>query len=368
MLGGASGAVKAPCRGAGRDVSAGPMQLLPSRPRRTTLAAAGLGAAIFVALGLPLPLLLGPMLGCLGFALAGARMEDMGGFGTFMRTFLGVAIGATVTPELVAELPRHAPTLLLVPVFVLVIGAVGYPFFRRVMGFDHPTAFYSAMPGGLQDMLIFGQEAGGDVRAMSLVHATRVLVIVTAAPVLLMALYDADLTLPPGLPATAVPVHELALMLAAAVVGWKAAERARLFGAALLGPMIATAALSLMDIIHFRPPAEVIWAAQFFIGISVGAKYTGITARELRIDVGAGIAFAVLLSLISLAFIEAVLLISPAPTLEVLLAFLPGGQAEMAVIAIVTGADVAFVVVHHLLRIFIVITAAPFAARWLGRD
>jgi len=343
------------------------MRLVPSRPRRVTLLAAALGAALFVALGMPLPLLLGPMLGCLAAALARVRMQDMGPFGTFMRTFLGVAIGATVTPDFLRELPSQGPTLILVPVFVLVIGAIGYPFFRRVMGFDHPTAFYSSMPGGLQDMLIFGQEAGGDVRAMSLVHATRVLVIVTAAPFLLTLFYDSDLTRPPGVPLTEVSLQELALMVAAGYLGWKGAQRVGLFGASLLGPLILTAALSLSGLIHQRPPAEIIWASQFFIGISIGAQYTGITARELRVDVGAGIAFALMLSVISLIFIEGVLLISPAPTLEVLLAFLPGGQAEMAVIAIVTGADVAFVVAHHLLRIFIVITSAPLLARWLDR-
>lgn len=343
------------------------MRDILTRPRRSTLLAAALGATVFVALGLPLPLLLGPMLGCLAFALSGTRMQDMGLLGTFMRTFLGVAIGATVTPEFLRDLPGHGPTLMLVPLFVLMIGAVGYPFFRRVMGFDHPTAFYSAMPGGLQDMLIFGQEAGGDVRAMSLIHATRVLVIVSAAPFLLTLIYDADLTRPPGVPLTEVPLHELGLMVLAGVLGWKGAQRIGLFGASLLGPMILTALLSLTGLIHQRPPAEVIWASQFFIGLSIGAQYTGITARELRVDVGAGIAFALLLSVISLVFIEVVLLISPAPTLEVLLAFLPGGQAEMAVIAIVTGADVAFVVAHHLLRIFIVITSAPLVARWLDR-
>ena len=50
-----------------------------------------------------------------------------------------------------------------------------------------------------------------------------------------------------------------------------------------------------------------------------------------------------------------------------MLAFLPGGQAEMAVIAIVAQADVGFVVAHHLLRIFIVIFSAPVVARLFGR-
>ncbi len=340
---------------------------LVTKPRLVTLAGATIGAALFWGLGLPLPLLLGPMIGCLVLALAGADLQGMGTLSTFMRTILGVAIGSTVTPDLVRELPSHGITLMLIPVFVAVIGCVGYPFFRRVMGFDHPTAFYSAMPGGLQDMLIFGEEAGGDVRAMSLIHATRVLVIVTLAPFVLTFFYDLDLTAPPGARVTDVPLYQMAIMVAAAIIGWKLGERIGLFGASILGPLILTAALSLAGVIHSRPPAEAIWAAQFFIGMAVGSKYAGITARELRIDVGAGLIYAVFLALISLVFIEIIILFSPAGTLDVILAFLPGGQAEMAIIAIVAGADVAFVVAHHLLRIFIVILAAPYVARWLDR-
>lgn len=338
-----------------------------TRGRLLTLGVAGLGSAIFVGVGLPLPLLLGPMTGCLIAALFGAPLRDMGAFGQMMRTFLGVAIGSSVTWGLILSLPSHGATLALVPLFVLVIGAVGYPFFRKVMGFDHPTAFYSAMPGGLQDMLIFGEEAGGDVRAMSLVHATRVLVIVTAAPFFLTWAYNADLTRPPGVPFSTIPWQQIVLMVGAGLIGWKLAERVGLFGASILGPLILTAVLSLAGVIHQRPPAEMIWAAQFFIGIAVGAKYSGITARELRVDVGAGVAFAVILSLLSLGFIELALSLSPAGTLDVILSFLPGGQAEMAVIAIVTGADVAFVVAHHLTRIMLVILLAPIAARLFDR-
>ena len=73
------------------------------------------------------------------------------------------------------------------------------------------------------------------------------------------------------------------------------------------------------------------------------------------------------LAVISIAFIEAILQFSSAGTLDVILAFLPGGQAEMAIIAIVAGADVAFVVAHHLLRVFLVILTAPHVARWFDR-
>lgn len=333
----------------------------------TTFGAALIGAAIFLVLGLPLPWLLGPMLACLIVALSGARMAGAGQLGIFMRTFLGVAVGASITPQVLAGLPAIGASLAIVPVFIGVIALIGYPLFRRVFGFDHPTAWYAAMPGGLQDMLVFGEEAGGDIRALSLIHATRILVIVTVAPLIMTLYWQVDLSQPPGAPIAGVGWDQIALMVAAGFLGWKIAERAGLFGASILGPMILTAALSLAGLIQTRPPAEIIQAAQFFIGIAVGAKYAGITARELRIDVTAGLAYSLILAGISLIFFEVIYMLGLAPALDAFLAFLPGGQAEMVVIAIIAGADLAYVVSHHILRILIVILLAPVVARLMRR-
>ncbi len=335
--------------------------------RLTAFGAALVGALVFLMLGLPLPWLLGPMLACLAVALCGVRMQGAGQFGVFMRTFLGVAVGASITPEVLTGLPAIAGSLAIVPVFIAVIALVGYPLFRRGFGFDHPTAWYAAMPGGLQDMLVFGEEAGGNIRALSLIHATRVLVIVTVAPLIMTLYWSVDLSQPPGAPISSVAWDQIALMVAAGFLGWKVAERVGLFGASILGPMILTAALSLAGIIQTRPPAEIIQAAQFFIGIAVGVKYVGITGRELRIDVTAGLLYSLVLAVISLIFLEVVYLLGLAPALDAFLAFLPGGQAEMVVIAIIAGADLAYVVSHHILRIVLVILLAPLAARLMRR-
>ena len=52
-----------------------------------------------------------------------------------------------------------------------------------------------------------------------------------------------------------------------------------------------------------------------------------------------------------------------APAVEAILSLAPGGQAELVVMALIAGADMGFVVSHHLLRIFIVILGAPILAR-----
>jgi len=157
--------------------------LSPLVQRRTLTACLALaGAALFWLAGLPLPFLFGPMAACLIAALGGARLKGFGQVSVAARTILGVAVGCSITPEMLAELPQMAGSVALIPVMVLLIGLIGVPFFRRVGGFDPVTAYYASMPGGLQDMIIFGQEAGGNPRILSLVHATRDLVIIMLAP------------------------------------------------------------------------------------------------------------------------------------------------------------------------------------------
>jgi membrane AbrB-like protein len=258
-----------------------------------------------------------------------------------------------------------ALSLALVPPFILAIGLVGYPFFRRVCKFDPATSYYGAMPGGLQDMLVFGQEAGGNVRHLSLIHATRVLLVVSALPFVLTTILGMDLDQPIGAPAAQLPPHELLLMVAIAGFGWWGAKRVGLFGATILGPMILATFASLTGLIHSRPPAEAILAAQFFIGLSVGVKYVGVTWAELRRVVVAAIGYTLLIGMVALAFAEVAYFLNLAPQAEALLAFSPGGQGEMTVLAIVAGADIAYVVTHHLTRIVVVILGAPIVARWL---
>ena len=304
------------------------------------------------------------MVGCLVAGLIGIQMESMGVFGIYMRTFLGVAVGASITPELLSKLPQIALSLAFVPLYVLVIGAIGFLIFRKA-GYDRVTAFYSAVPGGLQDMLVFGDEAGGNVRAMSLIHATRVLVIFSAAPIVVTQLWDLDLTRPLGVPAGDLPLTELATMFVAGLAGWRVAAKIGIPGSSIIGPLILTAALSLSGLISNRPPAEIMWAAQFFIGLAVGVRYVGVTAKELRQDILAGLVFVVLSGIASIACIAAIIHLLHSDPVDTTLAFLPGGQAEMAIVAIVAGSDVAFVVAHHLLRILIVLLFAQAMAGWL---
>ncbi|MEM9783536.1 MAG: AbrB family transcriptional regulator [Pseudomonadota bacterium] len=343
-----------------------PSTIRPERALTRTVAIALAGVGVFYLFSLPLPWMLGPMFACLAAALAGLDLKGTPRISEGMRTVLGLAVGASITPAVIGRLDEMALSIALLPAFVLVLGLAGYPYFRRVWGFDPATSYYASMPGGLQDMLVFGEEAGANPRQLSLIHVTRVLVVVSALPVLMILLFDQPLDNPTGEAAADVPLTEMLLLVVIAVAGWQGARAVGMFGASILGPMLLAMVASLAGILHHRPPTEAILAAQFFLGLGVGTRYAGITLEELRVIVTAALGQVALLTAITFAFVEIVVTFGLAPPVEALLAFAPGGQGEMAVLALVAGADIAFVVTHHLVRITIVIVGAPILRRLIG--
>ena len=323
------------------------------------------GAIIFLWLKLPLPWLFGPLFSCLLAALIGINLYSIKILSDAMRTILGVAVGATVTLSFLLALPGFWNTLIFIPITVILSGIIGVWYFQKLCGYDFPTAYYSSMPGGLQDMLVFGEEAGGNVRAMSLIHATRVLVIIIALPTLLTFIWGISLDKPPGDPIRNFEIEQLIILGICGIAGWKIASFLGMFGASILGPLILTAIASITGILHTRPPVEAIWAAQYFIALGIGVKYVGVTAQEIRKDILTGLGFCIFLLVITLSIVSLVINYNLAPAVDAILSMAPGGQAELVVITLIVGADLGFVVAHHLFRIFIVILGAPIMERFM---
>lgn len=309
--------------------------------------------------GAPLPFLFGSLFGCLTASIFGIELAGMPLVSNVSRTVLGVAIGTTLTMEVITTIPRYIPTLLIVPLYVGLISCVGYPFFRRILKYDRPTAFYSSMPGGLQDMVVFGIEAGGNPRTLSLVHATRSLVLVTIAPIVLTQIFELELDNPLGSPITELPLIENIGLFLTGIVGMILFRKLKLFGADILGPLLLSAPLAIFGILTHRPSEEMIILSQFFIGIGVGIHYQGINTKELSRDIIAGLGFVAVVIAIALITLLGASQISDIPLFELFLCFWPGGQAEIAVMTLAAGGSVSIIVLHHIVRIFLVITGAP---------
>jgi len=318
------------------------------------------GSALFVFLQLPLPIFLGSLTACFIAAILDLPIVRPAALSAPMRAVLGVAVGAAFTPALLSQVGSMAPTLLLIVPFSILLTAGGMAFFMRFAGYDAPTAFFASVPGGLTDMVSMGRDAGASQRTITLIHATRIAFIVFAVPFVVEAMSGTTLggRLPSIVHIWEMRLWDGAVLIGLAVAGWWVAERIGLAGAPLVGPMIASGLLHAFGVTAAKVPFEVMVLAQLTLGILLGLQFRGLTLPEFRSTMVWALAFSVLLVIVSGIATVIVSAVTGAPMLPVLLAFAPGGQTELNLLALVLNVDVAFVALHHLVRLAVVIIVA----------
>lgn len=341
-----------------------------ARPWRSWALALGPGAAggaVFAWIGAPLAWMLGAMLTVTGASFAGLRPAVHPRFRMVMITILGVMLGSAFTPELLSVLGRWMGSLALLAIVIVLMSGAVYLFFRRVGEYDPVTSYFASMPGGITEMTLVGEGYGGDVRRISLTHATRILIAVSLIPFYFRLIQGLDV---PAMPAQAGRLMDIAwtdaaLLTGCAVLGVVLARLAKAPAAPLIGPMFLSAIVHGAGWSTAAPPVELIAAAQVVVGAAMGARFAGLSwaaaGRTILLGAAAGvlmIAVAVGVSAIAAPFLglrhEALFL-----------ALAPGGLAEMAVIALSLGIDTAFVSAMHVIRIVIIVTLAPLAYRLL---
>lgn len=306
------------------------------------------------------------MLATMAASLGGLRLVVPAAARGAMLVVIGLAIGSAFSPDLVAGLGRWLWSLGALPLYVVVIAGTVMTYLRRVAGFDRVTAYFAAAPGGLSEIVLLSDRAGADLRKVALVQTLRVVLLVTAIP---FAVTKLGLVLPTASgPAGTPTLAETVLLLATGAIGYGASRRLRLPSALLLGPMVASGAVHVAGWVEGAPPALLVAVAQVVVGAAVGSRFAGTGLREVVHALGHGLVMTLLM--LALAALLAVLVhpLAGVALLPLLIAYVPGGVAEMALIAFALGIDPAFVATHHLVRILLVVGLAPlFLRRVVGR-
>jgi uncharacterized protein len=334
------------------------------------LALGAAGGALFWHLNLPLAWMLGAMCVTTIAAVANVPLRMSVRLRSVMVAVLGVMLGSAFTPDLLSHAGDWVISLSALVPYLLIATLLCHLYFRRVGRYDPPTAYYSGVPGGLAQMIVLGTEQGGDTRAISLAHATRILLVVSTIPFWFRLTGDAG---PPAAALAGRPLlldvgpEDLAMLAAAAVVGSWIATRLRLPAATLIGPMIVSAAIHLAGLTASTPPLEAVAIAQVVLGTAIGCRFAGTRAVTLLHALLLAVGALVLLLAVAVFF---ALVVGWATGLDfdaLLLAYAPGGLAEMSLIALAQDIDPAFVAAHHTLRIALVVLLAPLLFRVMAR-
>jgi len=338
------------------------------RPLLITLLGGSLGGAAFHAIGLPLAWMLGSMAAVTLLAVCKAQPHIPTPLRTIMLSVLGVMLGSTFRPGFLDHLTDWWPSLLGLLVLTVLTPLLLSPLFRRT-GHSVVTSYFAAAPGGINEMVMIGGGLGGDERTIALVHSLRILFVVFCVPICFHLLGG---TYPDTSQhqssnewlAFANNWPETAVLLACMVLGKPLGSLIRLPAPPLIGPMVLSAIVHLLGWTSLHPPAVLIAIAQVVVGSALGARFRGIAASTLLRLSGVAMVSSLLMILLAMLGAWIVGQATGLPFILLLLSFVPGGVAEMSLVSLALGMDVAFVASHHMVRIALVIALAPPLFRW----
>lgn len=322
------------------------------------LAAGAIGGAVFALLHFPLAWMLGAMVGNGVAGALGSKARVSNSLRNLMMIVLGVLLGSSFRPDLFDAVGTWAWSIGGLVVYLVVSVGIGTAYLRWWAGPDPVTAYFSAAPGGMTEMVMMGEQLGGQPHFIALSHSVRILMVVFSVPLGFALFTTLDAVPMPLAKASTAGALDYA-MLAGGALGAFVARFLKVPAPWLVGPMVCSGALHIAGLTTAVPPVLVVCAAQVVVGSSIGVQFRNFDLGALRrAGVAAGTLTLILLAF-TLAFAWLVHLLSGLPVSDLILAYSPGGFTEMSLIGLALGADTAFVSAHHMLRISMIAAFAP---------
>jgi membrane AbrB-like protein len=335
------------------------------------------GAALLcIALKVPLPWMIGPLLATAGLTMLGGPTASWTPLRNGGQWLIGGALGLYFTPQMVSLVAGLWWAMALGIVWALAMGLVFGAWLHRVhagagrfhiAGLSRITTYFSSPIGAASEMTLMGERHGAQTDLIASAHSLRVLLVTLLIPFGFQwaGLHGID----PSLPGPRVVVWQgLALWLLLTGVGcWLMVKTKRTnpwFVGALAVSMLLTAnGLSLSAL-----PQGVVNAAQLVIGISLGVRFTpGFVHMAPRWMASVALATVVMIAL-SGGFAWGLSHFVDLHWATLLLGTSPGGVAEMAITAKVLQLGVPMVTAFHVMRLAGVLLLVEPMYRWWYRE
>jgi len=334
-----------------------------------TLLIGGLGGAALGLLQLPAGYLIGSMVAVAVAALVGRPMTIPRPLGNVIFIFIGISLGAVVTPETLRGMAAWPLSIAVMVVAIAAISLASSSYLRRVHGWDGTAALLASAPGALSQVMVMAGELGVDMRAVAVVQTIRVMVVSISLPLTLAVLglvgpnarsiggaFDPDL------------IGELAVLIAVSSVAAALFQRFGFPGGLMFGAMLCSGVLHGTGLIHAVMPWWAANAAMLALGCVTGARFAGTSVRLFVKFLAAGIGSLAVSLLIAGLFVVILSLGTGLRVADVSIAFAPGAVDAMMVLALALNLDPVYVGAHHLMRIVFISLVIPFASRWAARQ
>lgn len=280
---------------------------------------------------------------------------------------LGVYIGTMVHQDAVGALGSDWPIVIAVAVATLLLSVVAGALLGIHRDVTPLTGSLALVAGGASGLVAIARELGGDDRVVAVVQYLRVGLVTASMPVVVTLVYHADKSRGATFDAhtdSAPWYFSLGVLVALVFVGATVGRLIRLPGAGLLGPLALTVALELSGLsLGLTVPMVLVQIGYMLIGWQAGVAFTRESLRAVGRMLPAAVGLIVALGVATAGLGALLAHFTGLTPLEGYLATSPGGVYAVLATAVETGSNVTFIIAAQVVRILLMLFAAPLMAR-----
>lgn len=324
---------------------------------------------------IPSPTLMASLLVGIGWALRARRpaLTPPEPVATAAEAIVGIVIGAYVQVETLQAIGTDLPAVIGVNVVTLALSVAGGIVLARIADVDEPTAAFGMVAGGASGIIAMADDLGADQRQVAVMQYVRILIIVLLTPLIAAVVFGAASGGGGGSGASHASVAAVislpqALLFCAVCIGAGLPLGRLVPAGTVLGPMAVAAVLTIAGVPFAGGlPAWMQDVAFAVIGLKVGLRFTPASLRAAGKVLPKAMVLIVAL-LVLCGVMGAVLApLADVSELTAYLATTPGGLYAVLATAIDSDADATFVLAVQVLRLIVMLLAAPLLAKRLRR-
>jgi membrane AbrB-like protein len=280
---------------------------------------------------------------------------------------LGVYIGTMVHRDALTALGADWPIVLGVAVATLVLSIIAGALLGLHRDVSPLTGALALVAGGASGLVAIARELGGDDRVVAVVQYLRVGLITASMPVVVTLVFHAEKTAHLAAPVqtNSAPWYlSVGMIIVIVLVGATVGRLIRLPGAGLLGPMTLTIALQLTGLsFGLSVPLALVQVGYAVIGWQAGVAFTRKAIRAIGRALPAALGLIIFLNVACAGLGVLLAHMTGISPLEGYLATSPGGVYAVLATAVETGSNVTFIIAAQVVRVLLMLFAAPLMAR-----
>jgi membrane AbrB-like protein len=330
-----------------------------------TFAVSAAGGLVATLLGLPAGWLSGGLLAVVAATLAGLHTEVPPLITTSAFFVLGLYAGSGVSHETLHQMQTWPASFVVLGIALVVLIGSSFQLLNRRYGWDRSAALLAALPGALSFVMAAAEDLKTDMKKVVVAQSVRLIMLVELVPLAALFVGDRASSMSAGNQLPLAGTRDLALLIGCGLAAALLLRLLKLPGYWMLGGLVGSAALLLGGVVEAQLPPFLIVPCTIALAAIAGSRFRpGDLAVLPRLLLPSVVAFssAATVSVVSAGLVSFLLGID---FIQALLAFSPGAQEAVVILAFAMGFDPAYVAAHQVVRFLLLVALVPLMIRWL---